>query len=220
MQGFLRNPNKDNDYTFRFTGRLWRRRFLSMRSDSLLFRGAVSCCCRLYFCATAGSGLDLAADGWFLFLLLFLPGRLFEAYAYLPLACAAIALACAASRVNPVWAWAILALWMPLNLHVLRAEQRTTLAMEDANYAFVEAINKWAATSPAATTLIYDGLPGGFHFWGATAAWNIAHEGSGLAAYASGTPEANKALATQVVTYGEWDAKNNRMVLTTRTPSP
>jgi hypothetical protein len=107
-----------------------------------------------------------------------------------------------------------------LNLHVLRKEQRTTLTMEDGNYAFVEAVNKWAATRPAATTLIYDGLPAGFHFWGATAAWNIAHDGSGLAAYASGTPEAKKALAAEVVAYGEWDPKNNRLVLTTRTPVP
>ena len=119
-----------------------------------------------------------------------------------------------------MWAWIALAVWMPLNLHDLRAEQRATLAMDDEAYEFVEAINQWVVEHPATGTLVYDGLPRGYHHWGATAAWNIAHRSVGMPAYFREWPEAKKALAGGVVAYGTWEAGASRLVLRTRAPGP
>jgi hypothetical protein len=214
LQGLLLNPNKDNDYTFRFTWKaltatvpFYARRFLLFwGSGLLLFALLLIRDRRVWF--------GLFAAACFIFTLLFLPGRLYEAYIYLPLACATIAMAAAASRARPIWAWVALALWMPLNLHDLQSEQRAKLAADDEAYASVSAINRWAAKNPAIGTLVYDRAPGAYHHWGVTAAWNIAHQALGMPAYFIDWPEAKRALASQPVAYGAWDTKTSRLVLT------
>ncbi len=90
--------------------------------------------------------------------LLALPGRLFEAYAYLPLACAAI-VAAAASHTNPLLAWIALAIWMPFNLDQLHREKHTALDNDDQAFAYVDSMAKFARQNPAVTTFVYDGAP-------------------------------------------------------------
>jgi hypothetical protein len=98
VQGILGNPNKDNDYTFRFTasalaqtsvfyaGRVFLVPYLGFVAPALAFlaRGHMPSARRTWF--------GLAAMGLFLLPVLFLPGRMFSAYCYLPFAGLAIAL--------------------------------------------------------------------------------------------------------------------------------
>jgi hypothetical protein len=160
----------------------------------------------------------LVAAVCFLFTLLFLPGRLYEAYAYLPLACIALALAAASTRVRPVWVWVALLLWMPINLRVLHAEQGAKLVADDEAFAFVEAMNGWVRKNPGIDTLIYDRPPGAYHDWGVAGAWSIAHRTMKLPAFYIGWPQAKKALASQTVAYATWDAKVQRLALSVRAP--
>lgn len=218
LQGLLRNPNQDNEYTFRFTWKaltatapFYARRFL-------LFRGSGLLLLPLAFVRDRRVWFGLTAAFCFLFTLLFLPGRLYEAYAYLPLACAALALAAAASHVRPAWAWVALALWMPVNLHVLHAQQRAKLAADDEAYAFVDAVNRWVAKNPGIYTLVYDRPPGAYHHWGVTAAWNIAHRELNLPAYYIDWLQAKKALANDTVALATWDARANQTVLSRHEP--
>jgi len=218
-QGILFNPNKDNEYTFRFTraallatAPFYAGRFLLIPfSGFALLTLALLKDRRVWFGLAAGSA--------FLLVLLFLPGRLFEAYAYLPLTGAAIAMSAAATHVRPGWAWVGLALWMPWNIHDLRREARTKLDLDDEAAAFVFQLKDWTAKHPDAPhTLVYSGLPRGYHHWGVTGAWDVAHKGAGLPAYYVGWPEAGKALAAGPVTTGAWDwnGRTGRLVLQTK----
>ena len=145
IQGIAWNPNKNNAYTFRFTLDALR------QTVPVLFRTVPV----LPFSGLALFALALVRDRrvWFglvsmcilMVPLLFLPGRLYEAYGYLPLTCAAIALAAAASHLNAVWAWIVIALWMPFNVRDLRVERRVKLALDDRTFAYVDTMAKWAA---------------------------------------------------------------------------
>ena len=98
VQGILGNPNRDNDYTFRFTaaalattsvfyaGRVFLIPYLGFVVPAIAFlaRGHMSSARRTWF--------GLAAMGSFLFPVLFLPGRVFSGYCYLPFAGLAIAI--------------------------------------------------------------------------------------------------------------------------------
>jgi len=218
LQGLWRNPNIDNEYTFRFNVEALRATVPFYARRFLLFRGSGLLLVPLLFVRDRRVWFGLMAAGCFLFTLLFLPGRLYEAYAYLPLACVALALGAAASRVRPVWAWVPLLLWMPVNLHVLRAEQGAKLLADDEAFAFVDAMNRWVRENPGIDTLVYDNPPGVYHHWGVMAAWNIAHGEQKMTAYRVGGPEAKKALAGGTVAYGTWDAGAGRLVLTVRAP--
>jgi hypothetical protein len=219
LQGVLLNPNKDNEYTFRFTpaALFTTTPFYAGRFLLIPFSGFALAALALLRDKRVRFGL--AAGLAFLFVLLFLPGRLFEAYAYLPLAGATIAMAAAATHVRPAWAWAGLAFWMPWNIHDLRQEARIKLALDDEAAAYVFQLEAWVAKHPEAPrTFVYSGLPRGYHHWGVTGAWNIAHQSVGLPAYYAGWPEAEKAVASGPVTLDEWDwdGQAGRLVLQTK----
>lgn len=220
VQGIVRNPNRDNLYTFRFTLDALRhtvpfyaRRFLMFPLSGLLVFG-------LAFTRDRRVCFGIAAMALPMVPLLFLPGRLFEAYAYLPLAGAAIALAAAAARIHPAWAWIAIAIWMPFNLRELRRERHATLDADERNFAYVDAIEKWARRNPGIGTFVYDGVPPGFHDWGVRGAWDIAHRAMGMPAYFALWPEGRKALATETVAYGAWDQRRGRLTIRVRPPGP
>jgi len=204
IQGILLNPNQDNEYTFRFTlaalGKtipFYAQRFLLLPFSGLALLA-------LAFVPDRRIWFGLAACMLFLFTLLFLPGRLFEAYTYLPLSCAALALAAAASHVRPAWVVAALVLWIPWNVRDLRRESRAKLALDDEAAEFVDQLQAWSAKHPQVTTLVYADQPRGYHQWGVAAAWNIAHKTVNLPVYFSGTPDAVKAMANQAVAQEQW----------------
>ena len=220
IQGILFNPNKDNDYTLRFT-------LASLRTTIPFYAE------RFLFLPLSGLALlalagipdrrvwfGLAACVLFLFTLLFLPGRLFEAYTYLPLSCAAIAIAGAASRLNPVWIWALVLLWLPWNARELRNERNNQLAHDDEAAAFVDQVQNWSAKHPAVSTLVYTSLPSGYHHWGVTGAWNIAHRRIDMPAYYIDWAEAKKALAEQTVALASWKWDGNTGAFTVQIHLP
>ena len=219
LQGILRNPNKNNEYSFHFTLDalkttlpFYRRRFLLFRYSSLaLLALALVRDRRVWF--------GLTAALCFVFTLLFLPGRLYEAYAYLPLTGVVIAFTAAASRLNPAWLWLALALWMPLNIRQLHREQREKLSNDDEAYAFVAPLQTWAAQHPAIPTLVYTGLPRGFHPWGVTGAWDVAHHTLGLHAYYRDWPETPHVMQEDTVALATWDAASKTLSIQIHDPA-
>ncbi|MDE3199011.1 MAG: hypothetical protein KGN84_21865, partial [Acidobacteriota bacterium] len=220
IQGLLLNPNKDNDYTFRFTPDAlratipfyaWRFLYLPMSGLALLLLVPVRDR-RVWF--------GLSACGLFLFTLLFLPGRLFEAYAYLPLSCATIAIAAAASRLNPVWIWAALLIWWPWNARQLRNERNLQLALDDEHAAFFDRLQDWSAEHPAVSVLVYRNAPSAFHDWGMAGAWSIAQHRVDAPAYFVNWPEAKKAMDEQPVALASWtwDGKSGALTLQIHLP--
>lgn len=211
IQGIMRNPNHDNEYTLRFTPEalaktapFYAYRFLMFKSSGLLLL-------LLVFLRDRRVWFGLAAMAIVMVPLLVLPGRLFEAYAYLPLAFASIAMACAASRWHPVWAWVALALWMPFNVRQIRRESRTILATDDHIFAYVDTMEKWVARHPEPGVFVYDGLPTGFNYWGAMGAWHILYRDSGLPVLYSASPEGQEALAKGGLAFGSWNPEKQQL---------
>ncbi|MEP6716091.1 MAG: hypothetical protein ABJC09_10990 [Terriglobia bacterium] len=217
LQDILLNPNKDNEYTFHFTLDALRKtvpfytgRFLFFPFSALLLF-LLGRDRRVWF--------GLLAMICFSFVLLFLPGRLYEAYAYLPFACATIALTAAASGFSAVWLWIAVAIWFPFNLLHLRAEQERKLSLDDQAYTFIDQVQTWARRHPSVTTLVYDGSPPGLHDWGVTAAWNIAHHTNGLPALFHDWPQAAPAIDHGTVVIATRDAKSQKVFFQIHSPS-
>ena len=216
-QGLLLNPNKDNDYTFRFslaalkvTLPWYANRFMGFRGSGLLLLP-------LLLVRDRRVWFGLAAMTIIVSLLSFLPGRTFEAYAYLPLAFASIALAAGASR-SPRVACAVFLLWFGHNMNVVRGEQREALATANQIAAFAQPVMRMARLHPQIHTLIFDGLPATFHHWGATGAWNIGHGTLGYRALYIATPEAIEAMAKETIALAKWDAQRPQTLLLIREP--
>ena len=122
VQGVVLNPNRDNPYTFHFTPSALRHTIPFYAKRFLLFPLSGLALSALALVRDRRVWFGLAALSLLMVPLIFLPGRLFEAYTYLPLAFAVVALAAAASHAHPAWAWIALASWMPFNLHALRGK--------------------------------------------------------------------------------------------------
>jgi hypothetical protein len=218
LQGIFLNPNNDNDYTFRFTFAALQKTvpFYARRLLFLPFSGFLLL--PLAFVRDRRVWFGLASMGCFLFTLLFLPGRLFEAYTYLPLAGAVIAVAAAASTVNPRRLALAILIWLPWNYRQLHREQRSQLDRDDEAFAFVDQLDRWATKNPGVKTLIYNAPPGVYHHWGVTGAWKIVHHGGGLKALFIGWPEAAEVRADETFANATWDAA--RRTLTIQIESP
>jgi hypothetical protein len=220
IQGVLLNPNKDNDYTFRFTMQSLLKTVPFYAQRFLLFPASGLALAALALLRDRRIWFALSAMLLVMLPLLFLPGRLFEAYTYLPLAFAAMAMAAAASRVNPAWAWVLLALWMPVNIRQLRHERRTTLDRDRMVRAFVQDLGEFVTLYPDVRTLVYEGVPTGFHSWGVSAAWSILHHQLDMPAFWFDWPEGRRLTASQTVAYGKWDAATERLNVSVREPAP
>ncbi|MCU1329561.1 MAG: hypothetical protein JWN34_4931 [Bryobacterales bacterium] len=220
LQGLIFNPNKNNDYTFRLEIRSLRLTVPFYGRRLLMFRGSGWLLVPLLFVRDRRVWFGLAGMMAFLSLLLFLPGRRFEAYAYLPLACVAIAVAAAATRFQPIWGALLLAAWLPWNVLQVRKEQREVLRQDDVAAAFVESLEAWVRTHPSVQTLVYEGMPGEYHHWGITGIWNILHKGSGMKALFRDWPEAREALNSGPVAYVRWDNVARKAVVSIHSPLP
>jgi hypothetical protein len=220
VQGIALNPNKDNEYTFRFTLDALRRTLPFYAHRFLMFPLSGLLLFALGFIRDRRIWFGLAAMSLLMIPLIFLPGRLYEAYGYLPLACAVIAVAAFASRWNPIWIWIGLAIWMPFNLRQLRIERRAKLDLDGQIFSFVDPIGRFAERNPGITTFVYDGVPPGFHDWGVAGAWNITHHHIDLPALFSNWPDGRKALAGQAVAYGSWDYQRRQLTISLRPPMP
>jgi hypothetical protein len=220
IQGLLFNPNKDNEYTFRFTPEALattvpfyaQRLFFFPWSALLLAPFALIRDRRIWF--------GLFATFCFFFTLLFLPGRLFEAYTYLPLTGATIALAAASTRLNPRHIAVVLLLWLPWNIRHQHRELNELLKLDDETAAYVDQLTAWAHQHPAIRTYIYKGIPKGFQDWGVRAAWNIAHHSNSLPTLWYDWPAATPALQNEAVAVGSWTWNGRTGALTVLIHSP
>lgn len=216
LQALLTNRGQDDDYTFRFgidslrrTIPFYANRFLPYPLGGLpLLAVLVVRDRRVWF--------GLAAMMLLMVPLLFLPGRLFEAYTYLPLACAMVAICAAGSRLNPAWAWLALAIWMPFNARQLRVERDAKMLRDREVRAYFNAAQTWAAQHPAINTLVFDMAPAGFHDWGVAGIWNLVHHTGGLPALYSRSVEGEKALAEERVAFGSWNGARAELSITLR----
>lgn len=164
VQSVVRNPNVDNDYTFRFTAAALRKTvpFYVERVFLVPYLGFVVPMLARRRLAWFG----LAWMALFLAPLLFLPGRVFSAYCYVPFAGLAIAFAGFAESATRAAVVLFFLLWVPQDVHWLRVQRRATLAQAAEVREWVTTLAAFARTSQDVGEITAEGAPVGFAGWG------------------------------------------------------
>jgi hypothetical protein len=219
VQGILGNPNKDNDYTFRFTA-------AALARTSVFYAGRVFLIPYLGFAAPALGFLagnrrtwfGLSAMGLFLLPVLFLPGRMFSAYCYLPFAGLAIALTGLAEGSGVTLAL-FLALWLPMDFHEMQLRRRVTLANDDEVRTWMSGVRRFAAGGERVDAFVFSGTPAGFERWGVVGALQYFYERSDLTVKYVGDADAAALTGTRRVALLNWDAGRKRLDIVVRGPA-
>jgi len=218
VQGLLMNPNKDNDYTFRFnlpalfkTSAFYSRALFSWRMVGFVLVPLLVWVRdrRLWFAALA--------TVFFLTPLLFLPGRLFAVYWCLPLTGVAIMIMVLASRYQKTMA-VLLLLWLPWNMIQFHHARYEVLRLARGNRAFVSALEQFASSAPGQRSFVYDGVPEAFHSWGVNGALTCIYRVGGLEVLYIEAPRARQLVDTGAATLLHWDQATRRLQITLRAP--
>lgn len=108
----------------------------------------------------------LLAGALWLAPMLLVPGRLFGAYLYLPLAGLAVAMAVLTERFGWKWIAAPMALWLGFNYAEMREKRKATLAEAEETAAYVYSLADLARDGKDIDTILIDSSPAGLRRWG------------------------------------------------------
>jgi hypothetical protein len=187
-QGLLLSAGTDTEYTFRFS--------LDAIIETVSFYSS-----QLFLLPYAGLAMlalplvtrDRRVSLGVVFLclmpvpVLLMPGRLYGAYLYVPLAGAAIALAALVARLKPAYGAAVaavlFAIWIPWNYSHLRTLRRANLAAAAENRTYVSTLAEMARGLPEMRTFVYDGFPADLHPWGVQGALQYLYDRLDLGVY-------------------------------------
>ncbi len=219
LQGIIRNPNKANDYAFHFTpaavaasasfyaGELFGIPFAGF---ALLALPAIRRDRRLW--------LGVAATVLFFVPLVFLPGRLFSAYWYVPLIGVAMALSSLADARYGFLAAVFLAVWLPWNYLDLRDYRRQKLAEDADSRDYVAQLRASAASFQDIPIFLYYGLPPGFPAWGAAGALRYLVPHQNVRLYQMEDPETKNLTQSPAVATLVWVQYNRKLWIAVRNP--
>jgi hypothetical protein len=160
----------------------------------------------------------LAAMGLFLLPVLFLPGRMFSAYCYLPFAGLAIALTGLAEAASPAALALFLALWLPVDLYELRLRRRDTLTNDNEVRTWMSGVRRFAAGRERVDAFVFSGTPAGFQDWGVVGALRYFYGRSDLTVKDAGDAGAAALTETRRVAFLKWDAGRKRLDIVLRGP--
>jgi hypothetical protein len=151
--------------------------------------------------------------GVFFLPLLFLPGRMYSAYCYLPFAGLAIALTGLAGSVSAAALVLFLALWLPMDVHELRVRQRETLARDAGIRAWMDGVERFRAGGERVDAFVFSGAPAGFERWGVEGALKYFYERNDLKIHSSA--ESADGLHGRVA-FLNWDEGRRRLDIAVR----
>ena len=217
LQGMWSNPNRDNDYTFRFTPS-------ALSSTAAFYAGRVFLLPYLGFVVpffallarNRRTWFGLAFMACFLLPLLFLPGRLFSAYCYLPFIGLAIALTGLTAAASPAALALFLVLWLPMDIRELRLRARETLARDAAIRAWMTGVRRFAAAGEQVDAFVFSGAPAGFQRWGIEGALKYYYERQDLKIRSSAEGGAGPVPPERRVAVLDWDPARNRLDIAVR----
>lgn len=219
LQGILLNPNTDNAYTFRFTPQA--------AAETSVFYAS-----RIFLLPYLGFALPLAALVWrnrrvwlglaamlvLFFPLLFLPGRIFSAYCYVPFIGLAILFSGVAEAVRPVWLAAFFGIWSVQEVSQLRLQRRATLALDDQIRAWVAPVAQLAASGSKPDAFIFAGEIPGFEYWGEVGAIHYLFHDSDLPVAYIDEPRAATLMHAPRVVLLNWNAGTHTLSIRQRSP--
>jgi hypothetical protein len=220
VQALLNNGGPHTDYSLVFTPQALGKTltFYSSRLFVLPFAGLVLIALPFVF-RERRMFLGAIMMAAFFFPLLFLPGRLFPAYCYLPLTGAAVEIADMVGIVPPAWSLAFFVLWMPWNLFQFRKDRHVTLAMDQENRIYVNGLIDYAKAHPELPQLAFSQVPVNFHLWGIQAALNYSKSRPGMDIAYLDEPHARALPASSQVTFLNWDRQKRKLFVISKDPS-
>lgn len=146
--------------------------------------------------------------------MLFVPGRLYGAYLYIPLAGIALAIGALADR-SKLAAQIILAItclaWQPFQYKLLRDYRNVTLAEGDEHRAYVRGIRQISLVQPGVTLAVSESAPKNMAFWGTDGALHFIYKNPELKVI-----HMNQGVPENIPTSGNmlllsWDALKKRV---------
>jgi hypothetical protein len=167
LQAMRLNLNRDNNYTLRFETRaLWTTIPFYAKHALLNKWGALVLLPTFWFARQRETLLGLAGASALLLPLLFLPGRLFAVYLYVPMIAACVGLAFAFARM-PRWPLAAgFSILLALHYQSLRDYRKSYLAIAQETHAWVQQLQAAYAIKPLGAVVFHENSPRGFQLHG------------------------------------------------------
>ena len=219
VQGMLRNPNRDNDYTFRFTA-------AALAKTSVFYAGRIFLIPYLGFVMPAFALLARNRRTWF--------GLGGDGAVSLPHAVSSrtrlqrVLLPAVrgpgdrhhGSRGGSVArrAYAVPGLWIPMDVHELRLRRRETLANDNEVRAWMNTVREFAAGKERVDAFVFSGAPDGFHQWGVEGALKYFYERNDLTVKYIGEADTAAFMQSKRVALLNWDAGRKRLDIVVRAP--
>ena len=203
------NTNRNNDYTFRFTPTaLWNT--LRFYFSKLLWLPALVTPLvvrnpRVWF--------GLTTFALFLAPLLFLPGRTFGAYLYVPSIGLAVLMASLLQRPEVIAIF--FAVWLPLNFISMRHQRVPLIAGQHENQKYAQALAASIRANGISDAYVYQRTPEQMHSWGLIGLLKILAPGAPV--YEDETDDAQKALHGRSVSLLRWHPEWDDIRITART---
>jgi hypothetical protein len=148
--------------------------------------------------------------------LLFLPGRIFAAYCYLPLTGMALAFSGAVEGVRPAWIAVFFLLWTPLDIHVLRQRRNVTLAHDAQVREWVTTAARFASTGTPVDAVVYAGHIPDFANWGYRGALHYLFDNPELEIRDLDENQASKLLQKDRVALMTWNEGLHHLAIRSR----
>ena len=215
LQALLLHPVTDNDYTFHFTA-------ATLAATAPFYAGRIFLTpypILLPLAAVAAGGrrtwFGLAVMALFFFPLLWLPGRIFSAYCYLPFTGLAIAMGGIAEHVKPAVIAAFFLLWAPLDIYSLREQRNLTLSQDRDAREWLTTLASFAETKPAVSGFVFKGMPDGFRAWGLEGGVKYFFRLLDVNVPPVDTPEGTQVLRNGHAAVLTWDAAGHRLQIQT-----
>ena len=220
LQGMFLNPNQDNAYTFRFTPEALAKTsvFYASRIFLVPYLGFALLLAPLVYRNNRRVWFGLAAMLLFFFPLLFLPGRIFSPYCYVPFIGLAVLFSGLTERSRPMVLAVFFLIWAMRDVKELRQDRRAKLALDDQIREWSTTVQRYAATAPRPDAVVYAGEIPGFAFWGELGAIHyFFHDGNLPVGYID-DPKTASLLRMPRVALLNWNNDTKKLTIRLRSP--
>ena len=153
----------------------------------------------------------LVMMGLLLFPLLFLPGRVFSAYCYLPFTGLAIALAGVMEAAKPAVIAVFFLLWTPWDIVWLRSQRTDTLRQDRDIREWITTFGRFAPTASGGHQFVYHRTPEGFHLFGVEGAVKYFLPYADVTVRPDDSPEGARLMQDGRTTVLWWDEGRHRL---------
>jgi hypothetical protein len=155
----------------------------------------------------------LAVLALFFIPLIFLPGRVFDAYCYLPFTGLAMVWAGVSETAGPMPVALFFLLWAPLDLQWLQTRSGEALRQGAEARTWMNGVGGFIRGKPPVNAFVYEGMPEGFRPFGVEAAVKYFTYRLNVDVPRADSPQGIEVLQTRRAAVLEWDPEKRRLTI-------